>query len=477
MPALTLGLNAYKRNIARSAEIKLFNMLLERDPINEIDGLMRVQRPGLAEYLTLGNGPMRGIIFRADVNSTTYVVMGTQFYAVTPGGQTLLGTIPGTGLVSLTLTKDRVVGVTEGIAYSSLNDAAVTTIVMPDGRDVQDVAQLNGYFLLAERSASGRGNRVYWIAPGETNPDALSFFSAEYNPDSISAIRALGEEIWIFGAKGPEVWGVTGDADAPFQRIPGRLFNQGALARETVRQVGNGLIWVTPEGDVVGWFGGLKNIGDAALAEKFKAYAATNPFLNPEIFRAWTYTLDGHTLYVVSSPEWTYACDISSDFAWSEFGTVGRDGWQAHLGCNTAFQGVLAGDDTDNIIWTVTSNEWADDGLPFVRTISGGATVLGKPIANASLEIRMATGWAGNITAEPDLLYRYSDDEGNTFTDWDTESIGLVGRYGGLLTIRRQGIIEAPGRLYELQYAGEGQFRVSYARIGEATGARPGAPA
>lgn len=468
MPALTLGMNAYQRDLAAGAPIKLFNMLLEPDPTNEIDGLMRIQRPGLVREFDMGSGAMRGVGVRYSGDLSTfgaYLVSGTTLIRVVFATGQILGTIPGSDLVDIAVGPDRVLIVAGGVVYSSAGGAA-TVVTIPDDRPIAGAAFLGGYFVLP----TADGSRVYWIDPGETDPHALNFFSAESNPDRNTAIKTVGEEVWVFGVGTVEPFILTGDPDAPFQRLPGRTMLHGTFARNAIVQTGDVLIFVDHNRQVWMWGGGLQKISTNGIDERlrgpdFDDYTAWT--------RAWSFSLDGHICYVLTIPgEGTFVYDLTTK-AWSEFGSEGQTGWRAHLGFQADPTVVLAGDDSSNTLWRLTPGYSQDDGGPMTRTISGGVTVLGKPVTNASLEIRCATGKGNDLVDSDELLYRYSDDEGNTWTDWDSESMGATGKYGGLVTIRRQGVIEAPGRIYEFQYSGNGPFRVSYARIAEAIGGKP----
>jgi hypothetical protein len=466
MPALALGMNSYERVARYGARTKLFNMYLEQDPTNEVDGLMRLQRPGLVEDETfsVGDGPMRGMVFRGVAPPVYFAVMGTELWGGTRPAYQMIGTIPGSEPVRMALSATALAIVTNvGDAYIYTVSLGVIPVFLPDSLAVEDVTYLNGYFLLQARAS----NRVYWIEPGETAVDALNFFSAEYDSDIGFGIRAFGEQLWVFQRRTTEVWASTGDADAPFQRIPGRTLSTGCFDQNTIVQVGESLVWVSSHRQVVAWMGGLKTLSHNGIDELLRPQGTA---------KAWGYSLSGHWNYVLTAGTGeTMVADLSMMMGgvpvWSEYGTVGRTGWQAHLGIDGTE--VWAGDDIEAKVWQLDPEINTDDDEPFVREISGRATVLGKPICNASVEIVMNTGFAPSLIDDDELLYRYSDDDGNTWTDWDSESVGATGQYGGVVTLRRQGLIEPPGRTYELRYTADAPFRVSYARLGEAAITKP----
>jgi len=75
---------------------------------------------------------------------------------------------------------------------------------------------------------------VYWIEPNITGVDLpvinpLNFFTAEQLPDQLSQVKVVGDEIWLLGVDGSEVWYVSGSSGVPFDRIKGRAFSRGIV--------------------------------------------------------------------------------------------------------------------------------------------------------------------------------------------------------------------------------------------------------
>jgi hypothetical protein len=473
MPTLALGVSSYRRDAGKGGETILFNMLMEADPTNEVDGLKRVQRPGLAAVETRGNGACRGCISQlgSDIVGDAYFLNGTALHRIFD--PTPVGTIPGTDLVDMALTPPTIAFTTiasmfivsDGLVYLS-DGSSISPVSIPDSREIVSVATLNGYFLLAEKF----GSRIYWVNPGETTVDALNFVSAEGNPDYNTAIKRFGDEFWVFGAGGVQPFSATGDADVPFQPVPGRAFSTGTLSRNSIVNIGDTMMWVSQKREVVMWNGGAQPVSSNGIAERLGSVSFDD--LTGWV-RAWGFTIAGHTCYVLTIPdEGTFVYDLTSK-EWSEFGTDGQTGFRGHLGVQVEPERTWIGDDATNQIWRWDTTQSNDEGDALVREVSGLVTILGKPIANASVELRMDTGFAASLTDSDALLFRYSDDDGNTWTDWDSEPVGSTGYYGGLLTIRRQGLIEAPGRIYKFRFTADSPFRLSYGRVGEAVGSRP----
>ena len=452
MTAVPLGISTYKRTVGRQAEILLVNMFVEKDPTNLVDQLVRLQRPGLVEHLTVGTGPIRGLLRQSGTLGGDYfTVSGTALFRA----ETNLGVILGTARVSMAANDVRVIIATGTTAYSYTEATGLVEVVMPDDVPVSSVEYLNGYFILTQADS----DRYYWIAPGETDPDALSFASAEYAPDNIVCVKRLGDELWLFGDETTEVWVPTGDNDAPFQRVPGRLYDKGAASADAVVPGDNTLIFAGSDGIVYRCDNQPVRISDNGIEERIRLGGALT---------AWQYAMDGHTFYCLNiADQGTFPFDISTQ-TWVEFNTYGRTGWQAWLGLQGP-DGVIAGDDTTGTLWRLDTTVSTDDGEPMIREMTGGVEIIGKPQRCDAFSLRAIAGW-GSLTDEPTMQLRWSDDGGNTWSSWREIGMGLEGEYWKQVVIRRLGLMRAPGRLFHLRLSDPFVYRVQYARLNEAFG-------
>lgn len=455
MSAIPLGVSSFKRRTGRIKEVLCVNMFLEKDPTNLVDQLARLQRPGLAPLVTLGDGPIRGVFqqfgsFGADI----IAVSGPDVFRVAGSGATVLGVISGTDRVQIAASPTRAL-IATGTTCFSTDGGTITSVAMPDGRPVASVTYINGYFLLTQANSQ----RCYWIEPGQTDPDALSFFSAELYPDNLVRAEKIGDELWLFGEASTEVHIPTGVADLPFQRVEGRLFSKGCASRDTVAALDNTLFWVGQDLIAYRADNAPLRISDNSVEERLRESAL-------EDLRAWAFALDGHTFYCLTMSQGTLVFDVSTG-VWSEFRSFGRTAWRAHMGAQITGSTITAGDERTGDLWTLDPDRANDNGDPMIRELTGGVAVLGQPQACNSVTIALATGWGG-LDEEPLLQLRWSDDEGNTWCDWSEIGLGLQGHYLGEVNFWRLGKISQPGRLFHLRFSDDSTFRVSYARMNEA---------
>jgi hypothetical protein len=421
------------------------------------DGLSRVSRPTLSAFVNVGTGPIYGV-WQQDgtLDGDWVVVSGTELYRVTPAGvDTLLGEIPGAELCQFAGNRDRVLIVRDGIAYRT-DGATVDEIVMPDDRLVGSVACIDSSFILSELDAQ----RFYWILPGDDDPDALAFASAERKPDKIVSVNVISDEIWFVGSMGPEVWTPTGDLDDPYQRVSGRVYGDGCVSRDSVAaSVYEGypcLLWATDTGSVVMAQGSLRKVSDPSVEELLKT--ATN-------LRAWTFRRSRSDFYVLTADQFTVVLDIAK-MQWSRWDSWNEVNWRAHLGAQSGTT-LVAGDLTTNILWYLVEGV-DDDGAPVIREVSGFVGNNAKPSPCSSLSARVNAGWTDSYTVEPILELRWSDDMGATFSNYVEIPLGLAGEYNKDITIRSLGLIRRPGRIFEFRMSDPVRFRLDYATINEA---------
>lgn len=438
------------------ARIRLHNMYLTENRYSP-DGLARLTRPTLDRFKELSNTPIYGF-WRQEgtINNNWFVVCGETLFLIDPITfvETNIGQIPGTDYCVFAGTTDRVLIVRNGVAWST-DGLTVAQINMPDDRPVGSVSTIDGSFLLGQLGAQ----RFYWIKPGETDPDPLSFASAERTPDSVTSINIISDEIWFLGASGVEVWQTTGDADLPYQRIAGRVYSEGCIDPATAYQANfNGfpcLLWVTEKRAVMMAQGSPARISSKSVEEALRF--ATN-------FRSWGFRFNQHDFYVISTDQCTLVYDLTQQI-WSKWDSYLHDYWRAHLGVQVD-EHVYAGDANLGILWQLTDG-FSDDGVMVVRECSGFVLSMNSGEVCSSVNVRMNAGWAPEYTQNPNIEMRWSDDYGFSWTEYFPANIGRKGNYEYDVTWRSLGSYERPGREFEFRFSDFAKFRIDYATMNE----------
>lgn len=464
MVAVPFGISAYLRRDARSVNIIVRNVYLEKSPENQVDGLVRISRPGLSLFGTFGLGPIRGIFKQlGSINNVYLVVSGRQLYSVTStGAGTLIDTIGGSHRVNFAANATKVLIATGGTLYST-DGMTLSIVPMPDNILVSSVEYVNGYFLITIVNSQ----RIYFIRPGETSPDALSFFSAEYAPDNLVCGRKIGDEYWAFGDSTIEPHAGTGNPDEPFQRIQGRLYDKGCANRDTIAKLDNTLFWVGKDGTVYRADATPIRVSDFGIEERLRKGDQAS-------FRAWAFEYSGHSFYCLTiGEEGTFLYDVSAQ-GWVEWNTYGRDIWRCHVGIQTDGQTIVAGDSISGDVWQIDPTQTRDGGnLPIIRELIGGLPITGASKPCNSFSANVATGWTREARASlPSMEMRYSDDGGNLWGQWLPCDLGRRGQYGQEVAWRRLGMMKQPGKIFHIRCGDDTVYRFSYARVNEAFGTK-----
>lgn len=116
---------------------------------------------------------------------------------------------------------------------------ALQGVEMPDGQPPKALTALSGFVLISV----GDTYRFYWLEPGTVTIDPLNFASKESNPDPIVDMTTVGDQAIITGSGSTENWYATGNFDAPFAPIEGRVYRRGAIEGTTVG-VNDALVFV-----------------------------------------------------------------------------------------------------------------------------------------------------------------------------------------------------------------------------------------
>lgn len=450
---LQLATGAFSRQYGTPFS-QLINMMAESSPVvrsPKIEGYqaigletdIRLPRPGLISALTLGSGPNRALFFNKGLfNGKLLQVSGTEAYL---SDGTDLGVIPGTDLVRIDNSPTQVVAVAQGKAYLSSSGSAFAQITDSDLPPPVDVTYFGGYFVYPIQNST----MFYYSEVNDAgNIDGLNFESVETTGDPIVGTAVLVDEIVFFKTTTIEFWGLSGNADNPFQESPGVRYMRGCASRDTICQLDNALFWLGEDRVVYRTSQVPTRISDHGIEDKLRQCA------NSALCTAWTCTFEGHDFYVLNiAGIGTFVYDVAAN-DWAEWKSYGRTGFRGRA--SAAIDGtVYVGDDTSNVIWTLAQGVNFDGADPLVRQISAFTAVgSGRPRCN-NLMITCARG-VGNAVApgnSPIVEMRYSDDGGRTFCDWRQASLGAQGDYSVKAIWQRLGLMTSPGRLFEFRCA------------------------
>jgi hypothetical protein len=415
--------------------------------------------PGLKFQQTIGTGPIRGLWAHQTQGSDFYVVSGNGVYKLTSltGTPTLLGTITGTGLVSIADNGDQIVFVCNPNAF--IYTESTNTFVQvtdPDFPGAVTVGYLDGYFVFNQPDS-----QKLWITSllDGTQINPLDFASAEGSPDGIVGIIVDHREVWVFGTDSTEVWYNAGAADFPLARIQGAFNEIGCVAPYSIAKLDNSIFWLgcdaRGQGIVYkanGYIG--QRISTHAIEWQIQSYS------NMSDATAYTYQQDGHAFYVLNFPTggttWVY--DVSTG-VWHERAYFNNGQFSRHrANCQCNFSGnIIVGDFENGNIYTFDLTTYADnDGaqkwLRSWRALPTGQNNL-RRTAHHSLQLNceVGTGLNSGQGSNPQVMLRWSDDGGHTWSNEHWTSMGAMGNYGQRAIWRRLGMTtKLRDRVYEV---------------------------
>jgi hypothetical protein len=452
--------SSYVARSVNAADNRMVNLYPEVIPEGGKEAAFLSRCPGLRRLVEVGNGPIRGLWQLGDY---MYAVSGDTFYRVNVIGTTSrykikeIGTVSGTGPVSMSDngTQIFIACNPEGFIYNATTEV-FAQITDPDFPGAVTVGYLDGYFVFNEPNSS----RV-WVTSlfDGLSVDPLDFASAEGNPDGLVSLIVDHREAWLFGTNSIEVWYDAGLPDFPLQRIQGAFNEIGCAAPYSVAKLDNGLFWLGSDargrGIVYranGYTG--QRVSTHAIEWQIQEYGNISDAIG------YTYQQDGHAFYVLIFPsaEATWVYDVATQ-AWHE-----RAGWDNGVfvrhrsNCQVVYNDeIIVGDFENGNIYAFDLNEYADNGdiqkwLRSWRALPSGQNNL-KRSSQHSLQIDCQTGVGINSGqgSDPQLMLRWSDDGGHTWSNEHWMSMGKVGAYFYRAIQRRLGMtLKLRDRVYEI---------------------------
>lgn len=309
------------------------------------------------------------------------------------------------------------------------------------------VEYIDGYFIVNVPNTITY--RISHLFDGSTW-DALDFQSKSGSVDDIAAILSFSGYLALIGdTNSVEIWGDSGNAQFPFQRVSGQSLNVGTEAAWSVQKLTNGaVIWLVNSSNggrqVVQSVGAAPTrISDHAMEFAMAGYAVADDAISS------TYIEDGHEFYRIDFPTanrtWEYD---STSGVWVELGVltaedevygcdIGR--YRVHVTWPSGQAMDLVGDYTSGAIYQVSSQFLDDVGveIPVMRIAPHIATNLERMNQGAfALDCELGTidpslrGPDGKLLIPMVELF-YSDDGARTWSDAGAASLGRVGEYEG----------------------------------------------
>jgi hypothetical protein len=447
--------STYVTRSVNAADARMVNLFPEIVPEAGKEPAFLQRAPGLRLLATVGFGPIRGEWTFGDYG---YVVSGTELYKIDSSyAATKIGNVSGTGPVSMADNGTQLFVACNGPSYIyNASTGAFGRITDSDFPGAVTVGYLDGYFVFNEPNS-----QKIWVTAllDGTSIDPLDFASAEGSPDDVVGLIVDHREVWVYGTNSVEVWYDTGATDFPLQRIQGAFNELGCAAAYSIAKMDNGLFWLGKDARGQGivyranGYTGTR-ISTHAVEWHIQQYGDLSDAIG------YTYQQDGHSFYVLIFPSanttWVY--DVATQ-AWHE-----RAGWtngeftRHRSNCQMFYNSeIIVGDYENGNIYAFDLDDYTDNGgiqkwLRTWRALPTGQNNL-KRTAHHSLQLDCETGVGLNLGQgnDPQVMLRWSDDGGHTWSNEHWVSVGKIGQYGRRALWRRLGMtLKLRDRVYEV---------------------------
>lgn len=323
---------------------------------------------GLASYINaLGNLP-RGMI---EVNGRLYIAFQEYLVTVLNGVATTVGALPGTDGVTFARNNKVTGGVStpDVVAVRSSGGAYIitpTTIIAYDDADlpatVNSVTFLDGYFVFTVLDG-----RIFASDLNTTAVNALSFATAEAQPDGLLRGIAFGGIFYAMGQSTIEPYRNVGSQPFPLQR--GTSIMPIGI-RSTMSIAGHELGWdrdpffVAHDGTVRRLSGYSAEPVSTPSVETFVSNSNSN------LIEASVYTAKGKAFWVLTSDLGTWELNVNSGF-WNERASAGQNKWRASRSVKMGDKWYVCDRLSTNLL-TVSETLTTEAGAAITWTIESG---------------------------------------------------------------------------------------------------------
>ena len=477
--------SAYTARSVNAADNRMINLFPEIIPEGGHTPAFLNRAPGLKLEIAVGTGPVRGLW---TFGGYAYVASGNTLYRLdSEYNITTIGTLANDGPVSMADDGTHLFIACNGPSFvynaTTLAFGQITDVDFPGALTV---SYLGGYFVFIEPDSQ----RV-WVTEllDPTSIDPLDFASAEGSPDGLVSSITDHSEVWLFGTNSVEVWYNSGAADFPLQRIQGAYNEIGCAATYSVAKLDNGLFWLGADArgrGVVYRANGYTGtrISTHAVEWQIQQYGDISDAI------AYTYQQDGHAFYVLTFPtaDRTWVYDVATQ-AWHERASFTNGDFGRHRSnCQMSFnQKIIVGDYQNGNLYAFDLEVYADGPrvqkwLRSWRALPTGTNNLNRTAQHSlQLDAEAGVGAVGvtevpghiyltpltigdlgiedeivivnsiDLYVEPQVMLRWSDDGGHTWSNEHWQTMGTRGAYGTRVFWRRLGMTnKLRDRVYEI---------------------------
>ena len=425
MPEFPLTVQSYQsRSLPFSAQ-RLLNMYAEPGTGGSKSPVLLIGTPGLKTFTSVGIGPIRGLDV---VDNVLHAVSGNDVYSIDSLGQEiLLGSLPGGGIspVSLANNGSQLCIVSDGSGFI-VESGILSAITDPDFPGASSVTYIDGFFIF------NNSTTIFNSALQDgTSFNALDTAQAEYDPDTVIAVFADHSDLLVFGQNTIEPYYNAALATGfPFLPRKGSAREVGLLARDSVKKLDNMVYFLgsSKRGErVVFRLNGYvpERVSTHAIEKRLDEFGPISTAI------ALTYGQEGHAFYCLKLPDDITLCFDVASGKWHERQSFGQNDWRvSHYAA--AYNQRFVGDANTGNIFTLDLDTYLDNDADTIQRIITCVPVAsdnGQWITHnkVRVDIDAGVGFGEGQAKDPEIFLRWSDEDGQTFSNFRGRKIGKVG--------------------------------------------------
>jgi hypothetical protein len=292
------------------------------------------------------------------------------------------------------------------------------------------IAFHDSYFVVSEGGITFTNSAPFdgYTWPGDE-------YTAEQVADSIINLVSDTRILWVQGVQSCEPWSTDGSPDGPFTPVSNGAMLIGTSSRDCTVYMDNTFFWLgrTNNGDRIAYrMNGYtaQRVSNHAIETAWSKYEVVSDAV------AWTYQELGHTFWVISFPyqnkTWVY--DVSTSM-WHERGYFNQStglmgSVRGRYGCfGLGF--ILCADKTDGRVYRQAMGYLTDAGDAIRRVRRTPHTFAdNKRMFFSRLELiaQPGVGIPSGQGSNPEVMLRWSNDGGFTWSNIRTASLGATGQ-------------------------------------------------
>lgn len=276
-----------------------------------------------------------------------------------------------------------------------------------------------------------------------------NYGSKDGSPDTLIALIVDHRQVYLLGEVTTEVWVDVGSTIAglttfPFQRISGTTMQHGCAARYSISRFGESFMFVSKDTRgqaIIGAVNGYTFV-------RTSTHAVENTLKDVDVSNAiaYTYQSEGHEFYVVTFPSidltWVYDLATQQWHKWLSWDEV--NGYYRHRSnCSAFFANLnIVGDFENGKIYALNNDVYTDNGNKIRRlrrAIHLTSDLQRQYFEEFQIQFQPGVGLQTGQGEDPQVMLRWSNDGGSTWSNEHWISIGKIGRYQNRAIWRRLG--------------------------------------